>query len=182
MKQRLNESELMRKYSNLIAEAQQPEQLDEGIVDTIKQYVSKIAKALDPTTLKQIATTVKQATGGDYSLTKANIQKVAQALGASEEQEQMSEGISPTLGGKIAQALHVTTILAAIPLATVTGGISFVIGVFALMFTDAFWGNAAGQLGSEYDVIGDPVSRQEIRPKPGVTPKRPISTAGGLGS
>ena len=178
----MNTVDFMRKYADLINEAQQPEQLNEGIVDTIKQYVSKIAKALDPATLKQIATTVKQATGGDYSLTRDNIQKVAQALGAPEEQEQMSEGISPTLGGKIAQALQVTAILAAIPLATVTGGISFVIGVFALMFTDAFWGNEAGQFGSEYDHIGDPLGHQEIRPKTGVTPKKPIWTAGGLGS
>jgi hypothetical protein len=176
-----NAVDFMRKYADIINEAQQPQHLNEGFLDTLKQYVPKIAKALDPATLKQIATTVKQATGGDYSLTKDNVQRVAKALGAPEGQEQVSEGISPTLGGKIAQALHLVAIGAAIPLASVTGGISFVIGVFALMFTDAFWGNQAGQLGSEYDMVGDPVSHAAIVPKKGVTPKKPVSSAGGFG-
>ncbi len=83
----------MRKYSNIIAEAQDTEQLNEGMMDTIKQYASKLMKTLDPATLKQIATTVKQATGGDYTLSRANAQKVAQALGAPQSgQEQMAEG------------------------------------------------------------------------------------------
>jgi hypothetical protein len=179
MKQRLTESELMRKYSNLIVEAQQTEQLDEGMMDTIKQYASKLMKALDPTTLKQIAATVKQATGGDYSLTRTNAEKVAKALGAPEEQGQMSEeferkrpatAISPTLGGKIAQALHLGAIGGAIPLAPATGGISVVIGFLALILTPAIWGTEAGQVGSEYDAIGDPLHHQEFRPKKGVTP------------
>ena len=50
------------------------------------------------------------------------------------------------------------------------------------MFTKTFWGNEAGELGSEYDMVGDPLTHAEIRPKPGVTPKRPVSTAGGFGS
>jgi hypothetical protein len=41
------------------------------------------------------------------------------------------------------------------------------------MFTDAFWGNAPGQGGSEYDQIGNQLGHAEIRPKPGVTPKKP---------
>ena len=170
-KQRLTESEIMRKYSNIVAEA---EQLDEGMMDTAKQYASKLMKVLDPATLKQIAATVKQATGGDYSLTRANAQKAAQALGAPESgQEQMAEGISPTLGGKIAQALHLGAIGAAIPLAVPTGGLSVIIGAIALMFTDTFWGNAPGQVGSEYDYVGNQLGHAEIRPKPGVTPKKP---------
>jgi hypothetical protein len=165
-----------RKYADLIAEAEQPEQLDEGMMDTLKQYAAKLMKVLDPATLKQIATTVKQATGGDYSLTKANAEKVAQALGA-QEQGQMSEAkapafaISPTLGGKIEQALHLGALAGAIPLATATGGISLIIGFFALMMTGAMWGTGAGEGGSEYDIIGDPLHRQEIKPKKGVTPK-----------
>ena len=152
--------------------------LDEGMMDTVKQYASKLTKALDPATLKQIAATVKQATGGDYSLTKDNAQKVAQALGAPEGQ--MSEGISPTLGGKIAQALHLAAIAAAIPLGPATGGISVFIGFLALMFAKTFWGNEAGELGSEYEMVGDPLTHAEIRPIKGITPKRPVSTAGGI--
>jgi hypothetical protein len=173
-KQHLTESEIMRKYSNIVAEA---EQLDEGMMDTLKQYASKLMKVLDPATLKQIAATVKQATGGDYSLTRANAEKVAQALGVPKDAEQMSEAkapafnISPTLGGKIEQALHLGALAGAIPLATATGGISLIIGFFALMMTGAMWGTGAGEGGSEYDIIGDPLHHQEIRPKKGVTPK-----------
>ena len=163
-----------RRYADLITEAEQPKQLDEGVMDTIKQYASKLTKALDPATLKQIVATVKQATGGDYSLTRANAQKAAQALGAPESgQEQMAEGISPTLGGKIAQALHLGAIGGAIPLAGATGGLSVAIGFIALMFIGTFWGNEPGQLGSEYDQIGNQLGHAEIRPKPGVTPKKP---------
>jgi hypothetical protein len=169
-----------RKYADLITEAEQPEQLDEGMVDTLKQYASKLTKALDPTTLKQIASTVKQATGGDYSLTKANAQKVAQALGVPEDAGQMSEegmrkapgvAISPTLGGKIIQALHLGAIGAAIPLASATGGLSLIVGGLALLMTGGTWGTEAGDVGSEYEISGDPLHRQEIKPKKGVTPK-----------
>jgi hypothetical protein len=175
-KQHLTESEIMRKYSNIVAEA---EQLNEGMMDTLKQYAAKLMKVLDPATLKQIATTVKQATGGDYSLTRANAQKVAQALGVPENAGQMSEeemrkrpgvAISPTLGGKIIQALHLGTIGAAIPLATATGGISLIVGGLALLMTGGTWGTEAGDVGSEYEISGDPLHRQEIRPKKGVTP------------
>jgi len=164
----------MRKYSNIVAEA---EQLNEGMMDTIKQYAAKVMKALDPATLKQIATTVKQATGGDYSLTRANAEKVAQALGVPEDAGQMSEAeapafnISPTLGGKIIQALHLGALAGAIPLATATGGISLVVGSIALLMATAVWGTHPGAVGSEYDIIGDPLRRQEVVPKPGVTPK-----------
>ena len=180
-KQLLSESEIMRKYSNIVAEAQDNEQLNEGIMDTIKQYASKLMKKLDPAILKQIAATVKQATGGDYSLTRANAQKVAQALGAPQS-GQMSEesedgmrkrpevSISPTLGGKIAQALHLATIGGAIPLASATGGLSLFIGFIALMMIQPTWGTEPGDIGSEYEITGDPVRHQKIAPKPGVTP------------
>jgi hypothetical protein len=157
-KQRLTESEIMRKYSNIIAEAQDTEQLNEGMMDTIKQYASKLMKTLDPATLKQIATTVKQATGGDYTLSRANAQKVAQALGAPQSgQEQMAEGgtvnpgISPTLGGKIAQALHLGAM--GIGAAEIggflhtPGGVAVIVGLLALMFSEAFWGTEYDQLG-----------------------------------
>ena len=178
--------DLLRKYAKIINEAQQPEQLNEGVLDTLKQYASKLMKKLDPETIKQIATTVKQATGGDYSLTKANAEKVAQALGVSEEQAQgqIAEGISPTLGGKIIQALHLITLGVAgagiAGLIPTLGGLTVIIGFFALMFSEAFWGNQAGQLGSEYDIEGDPLHHQEIRAKSGVTPTKPISSAGGF--
>ena len=173
-KQHLAESEIMRKYSNIVAEA---EQLNEGMMDTLKQYAAKLMKALDPATLKQIATTVKQATGGDYSLTRANAQKVAQALGVPEQQGQVAEGIAPTLGGKIAQALHLGAVGAgaasAAGLIGIFGGLPIIIGLLALMFVETFWGSAPGQIGSQYDQIGNQLGHAEIRPKAGVTPTTP---------
>jgi hypothetical protein len=155
-------------------------------MDKLKgMLVPKLMKLLGPDAEK-IASAVKQATGGDYSLTKANAEKVAQALGVSEEQAQgqIAEGISPTLGGKIIQALHLITLGVAgagiAGLMPTLGGLTVVIGFFALMFSEAFWGNQAGQLGSEYDIEGDPLHHQEIRAKSGVTPTKPISSAGGF--
>jgi len=41
-KQHLTESEIMRKYSNIVAEAQESAQLNEGMMDSIKAMASKI--------------------------------------------------------------------------------------------------------------------------------------------
>jgi hypothetical protein len=172
--QKPTESELMRRYSDLVTEALDPVQLNEGMMDTIRQYASKLARLLDPETLRQIADTVKQATGGNYSLTRANAQKVAQALGVSESQASMAEGISPTLGGKIAQALHLGAVGAVAASATgligTFGGLPIIIGLLALMFVDTFWGSAPGNIGSQYDQTGNQLGHAEIRPKAGVTP------------
>ena len=142
-----------RKYADLITEAEQsPVQLDEGIIDSAKQYANKLLKVLDPTTLKQIATTVKQATGGDYSLTKDNALKAAKALGIS-DQTSVAEGIAPTLGGKIWQALHLGAIGAGATMGAdpfsgdIPGVAAMILGFIALLATSAIWGDAPGQLG-----------------------------------
>jgi hypothetical protein len=41
------------------------------------------------------------------------------------------------------------------------------------MFVETFWGSAPGQIGSQYDQIGNQLGHAEIRPKAGVTPTTP---------
>ena len=166
--------EFFRKFADIITEAEQPQQLNEGMMDKAKEYASKLLKVMDPQTLKQIATVVKQVTGGDYSLTKDNALKVGRALGVPES-GQVSEGISPTLGGKIAQVLHLGAIAAAAgfiggayslgdsPGVDQLGGVIVSIGAIAIMVANAFWSNEPGNLGSDY-VRGTVL-------KPGVTPR-----------
>jgi hypothetical protein len=75
-------TELFRNYIDLINENSQPRvQLDEGMMDTIKSVIPKVMKLLGGDTAQQIAQQVKQVTGGDFTPSKENAIKVAQALG-----------------------------------------------------------------------------------------------------
>jgi hypothetical protein len=86
MKQRLTESELMRKYSNLITES---EQLNEGLIDSITKQAKALISKLSPGILEKITGLVQTALGKSISqLTMAdvnmtNIKKVLAANGAS---------------------------------------------------------------------------------------------------
>jgi len=79
-KQLLSESEIMRKYSNIIAESENLIQLNEGIMDMIKKAAAMVSSKFS-TEIQTIANVVKQATGGDSTLSKENGAKVMQALG-----------------------------------------------------------------------------------------------------
>jgi hypothetical protein len=100
-KQHLTESEIMRKYSNIVAEA---EQLDEGMMDTIKSAFSKaIQKLLSPEDLQKVASIAQQATGGDLTPTKENAIKLVQALGITQQDVQQaiqSKGGQPVAGAQ----------------------------------------------------------------------------------
>ena len=72
-KQLLSESEIMRKYSNIVAEAENTMQLDEGMLDSIKAMVMKIpgisqyikaAENLKP----QLASIAKNSRSGSEAL------------------------------------------------------------------------------------------------------------------
>jgi len=72
-KQRLSESEIMRKYSNIVAEAENTMQLDEGMLDSVKAMVMKIpgisqyikaAENLKP----QLASIAKNSRSGSEAL------------------------------------------------------------------------------------------------------------------
>jgi hypothetical protein len=161
-KQRLTESEIMRKYSNIVAEAQEAAAIPQ---QTLKAAAQKVAQALTPEEQKQLQDLVAQV--------GKNPTAIAQAIGITPQDAQaaVSEGyvaegafgISPTLKGKILQALHLATVAAGGLAAT--GVISDpswalpTIGVLALMATGAFWGTGAGQ-------VADPQQR-DMTPRPG---------------
>jgi len=93
-----------RRYADLITEAEQPEQLDEGVMDTIKSAFSKaIQKLLSPEDLQKIASIAQQATGGDLTPTKENAMKLVQALGITQQDVQQaiqSNGSQPVAGAQ----------------------------------------------------------------------------------
>jgi hypothetical protein len=136
----------------------QNEILDEGIMDKLKSLaLPKLMKLLGPDA-EQIASAVKQATGGDLTPSKENAMKVIQALGLDKAAEQgqspqMAEGIAGNVKGKLIQALYTLGLLgsagAAASMWTTVGGSWFtVVGVLLLMFADAFFGDAPGQVGA----------------------------------
>jgi hypothetical protein len=136
----------------------QNNRLDEGMMDKLKSMlVPKLMKLLGPDAEK-IASAVKQATGGDFTPSKENAMKVAQALGldkaaAQGQSPQMAEGIAGNWQGKLYQALYTLGLLGSAGAATamygtVTGGNMAVIGILLLMFANAFFGDAPGQFGA----------------------------------
>jgi hypothetical protein len=135
-----------RKYADLITEAE-TEQLNEGIVDTAKQAAAKLMKTLDPQTLKQIATTVQQATGGDLTINKDNAAKAAKVLNATGSVAEGEEGTKSTLGSKIATAIQLAgagaVLLGTAPAITGNPGdlpaiLGIPAGVVALLIAQAF--------------------------------------------
>jgi len=90
MKQRLTESELMRKYSNLITES---EQLNEGLIDSITKQAKALISKLSPGTLEKITGLVQTALGKPIAqltmadVNMANIKKVMAANDASPANE-----------------------------------------------------------------------------------------------
>ena len=157
-------AELMRSYLDLLNEQQQ--QLDEGIMDSIKSVVPKIMKALGGDTVAQIAQQVKQATGGDYTLSQDNAVKVAKALGFEEilktkmqkdPQGSISEawGLAGNWQGKLIQLVHASSIGWLIFHLTNAGAggpflgrMLAVFGFLAIMLADTFWSTDPGMVGA----------------------------------
>jgi hypothetical protein len=135
-------TELYRKYIDIINEnSQDHEQLNEGVVDSIKGSIPKIMKFLGMDTVKDIANAVKQVTGGNYSLNKDNIAKVSNALGT------VKEGIAGNWQGKLLQFLHGSVILGGLALNDPSKA-GAIIAVIALLVAGAFWGSESGQVGA----------------------------------
>jgi len=133
-------------------------QLDEGMMDKIKSFaVPKLMKLLGPDA-EDIANAVKQAAGGDLTANKENAIKVVKALGinkdaAKDKSPEMAEGIAGNWQGKLQQALYTLGLLgsagaAAAMWGTVGGSSMAVIGTILLMFANAFFGDAPGQVGA----------------------------------
>ena len=90
MKPRLTESELLRKYSNLITES---EQLNEGLIDSITKQAKALISKLSPGTLEKITGLVQTALGKPIAqltmadVNMANIKKVLAANSAGPANE-----------------------------------------------------------------------------------------------
>ena len=164
-------TELFRNYIDIINENSKPKmQLDEGFMDTIKGLASKAMKMLGGDAIADIANKVKQATGGDYSLTPENAKKVAQALGLADmakgSQGQTPQQVAENLGlagnwqGKLMQLAHLAAVGAGA--AQMIGGqaltgmqgfggggeVLVTVGFLALMLANTFWSQDKGMVGS----------------------------------
>ena len=132
-----------RKYADLIVEAEQtPVQLDEGLMSALKPLAMKFAKMIGADAMQDIAAQVKQATGGDLSVTKDNAIKVAQA-----------EGIAGNWQGKLQQLIYGSGVLGALGGAaamwgTPGGSWAAAVGMILLMAVGAFFGDSPGQVGA----------------------------------
>jgi hypothetical protein len=152
-------TELFRNYIDIINENSKPKmQLDEGFMDKLRDMlVPKLMKLLGPDAEK-IASAVKQAAGGDLTPSKENAMKVVQALGLDKAAEQgqspqMAEGIAGNWQGKLIQSLYTLGLLgsagaAASMWGTVGGSSMAVVGFLLLMFANAIFGEAPGQVGA----------------------------------
>jgi hypothetical protein len=106
----MNSVDFMRKYADIIAEAQQPTRLDEGITDILKPVAQKLGKwvmsKIDPETAKQLKQAYDQA-GGDkdkfmaaIGITKDDVAKITppepstDGQQAPAQQPQMNEWLS----------------------------------------------------------------------------------------
>lgn len=155
-----------RKYADIITEAEQPrEQLDEGIMDSLKPLAMKFAKMIGADAMQDIAAQVKQATGGDLSVTKDNAIKVAQALGLGKKPEAVAEGIAGNWQGKLTQLVYGSGLLGSIagmatffgdPTHGAAGAFSAAVGLVLLMAIGAVFGDEAGQVGAmgKYGNVG----------------------------
>lgn len=141
------------------AKLRSKKQIDEGMIDKLKgMVVPKLIKMLGAEQSSQIANAVKQVTGGDFTPSKENAIKVAQALGFDkmanpDQAKAMSEGIAGDWKGKLIQLLYTLGLLgagagASAMWGTVGGSFMGVIGVLLLMFANTFFGEAPGQVGA----------------------------------
>lgn len=150
------DAQFFRKYADLIAEAEQPQQLNEGIMDMLKPLAAKFVKMIGADAMQDIAAQVKQATGGDLSVTKDNAIKVAQALGLDKkpaDSAAVAEGIAGNWQGKLTQLIYSSGVLSALGGAaamwgTVGGSWALCVGMILLMAVGAFFGDAPGQVGA----------------------------------
>lgn len=144
----------------------------------VEKAAAQLAKSLTPEESKELQSLVQQGGSDPQSVGRA----VAKGLGFNKQdlmsiqQGQVNEGdfgISPTLKGKIAQALHIASIAAPIGMMA-TGayhahpditGILAMIGAVALNSTGAMWGTAPGQVGSEYHKTSIPGGGQMFSKK-----------------
>jgi hypothetical protein len=134
-----------RKYADIITEAEHPVNEDANA----QKGAQAILQALSPEEEQQLADIVQKA-GNDPK-------RAMQALGIPQalqqaQQGQVEEGIAPTLGGKIVQALYTAGLIGTTVGAYAAG--SPALGLIAaplLMAAGTIYGSAPGQVGSKFD-------------------------------
>lgn len=147
-------TELYRKYIDIINKnSKDHTQLNEGMLDSIKNLLPKFIKMLGADA-DAIANKVKQATGGDFSLSKDNIQKVIKGLDLANLQKQpANEGIAGNWQGKLIQALYSLGLLGSAAGAIAdpgpfAGPALFGVALLLLMFANTFFSSASGMVGA----------------------------------
>jgi hypothetical protein len=167
-----------RKYADLIVEAEQPQQLDEGMMDMLKPLAAKFVKMIGADALQDIAAQVKQVTGGDLTPSKENALKVVQAFGLAKKPEAVAEGIAGNWQGKLTQLVYGSGLLgsaagAVSMFGTPGGAFAVAIGLVLLMGIAAAFGDEAGQVGAmgKYGNVGTDTTYGSDRPGPATAPK-----------
>lgn len=167
-----------RKYADLITEAEQPQQLDEGMMDMLKPLAAKFVKMVGADALQDIAAQVKQVTGGDLTPSKENAMKVAQAFGLDKKPASVTEGIAGNWQGKLTQLVYGSGLLgslagAAAMFGTPGGAFAFAVGFVLLMAISAVFGSESGQVGAmgNYGNVGTDTTYGSDRPGPATAPK-----------
>jgi hypothetical protein len=164
--------EFFRKYADLVESAEQDKIfiseaiLSEGFLSNIAQKMAgKLMGMLDPKTQQALATAVKDATGGDYSLTADNAMKVAQALGldqqdakaeASGSVNEEEYGLAGNWQGKLLQAIHGLGVAHVIMNfmgqgvfdSQIANNWVAAVGLILLMVTSTFWSKEKGMIGA----------------------------------
>ena len=150
-------TELYRKYIDIINENSNSKVvLEEGILDKAKNMLPNFMKLLG-SEAESIANAVKQATGGDFTPSRENIQKVIQALDLKDlPQQTTNEGIAGNWQGKLLQALYSLGVVVGPAMSAVTGevgrftvpGALTIIGMLLLLFAGTFFGTGSGQIGA----------------------------------
>jgi hypothetical protein len=134
------------------------EQINEGMMHTVKSIVPKAMKVLGGDVVADIANKVKQVTGGDFTPSQENAIKVAKAFGIDkaaqgEQGQQVAEGwgIAGNWQGKLLQLLHLVGVGAGAVAMAGIGAITPLIvgaGLVLLMVADTFWGQEKGKVGA----------------------------------
>lgn len=153
-------TEFFRKYIDIINESQQP-QLDEGVMDTVKSLIPKFMKFIGAEKAAEIANQVKSITGGNFSASPENAEKVARAFGFDKivkdkgmsKEDVMAEGFAGNWQGKLVQFLYLAGLGgsaagAASMWGTVGGSFMAIIGTLLIMFAATFFDDDKGMVGA----------------------------------
>jgi hypothetical protein len=114
-------------------------------------------KFLGGDTIKDIATKVKQVTGGDFTPSQENAIKVANAFGfdkmtgANANNPQVAEGLAGNWQGKLLQMLHLAGMIGGLAHGYFKGAIGnplIGVGIILLIVSGTFWSSDRGMVGA----------------------------------